>query len=285
MMRLAITGGRGRLAPLAARFFADAGLAVRLFSRSEGEGFSGLGQLIESRGMRDFDAILHCAWSTVPFTAEQNPDFAVRQDLPLLERLLAAARKNPVHFVFLSTGAVYGNTTHEPAGENREPLPLGQYARGKLAAENLIQSSGVPATILRVTNLLGESADPARPQGILTRLIEAARTGKEVTLWGDGRATKDYLHCTDFLEALRRILDLRLPGLFNVAGGESVSLLDLVAMVEELAGQPIRRRHDEHFPWDVSFSRIGSEKLQAVSGWRPKYTVREAVESCVARQE
>lgn len=281
MTRLAITGGRGRLAPMAARFFRNAGYSVSLFSRAEGEGMTGLQRLLGRETIREFDAVLHCAWSTVPFTAEKDPDSARRHDLPLLQELLSVMEGCPAHFVFLSTAAVYGNTDDEPAAESRTPHPLGEYAKAKWAAEQLIQSSDAEHSILRISNLLGEKPDPAKPQGILTNMIRAADAGTELTLWGDGRATKDYLHCDDFFEALRRVFDHRLCGLFNVASEESASLLELIAMVEELTGRPLPRKHVAHFAWDVSYSRISSRKLRSLSGWRPRLTVRQAVEDCL----
>jgi len=132
-----------------------------------------------------------------------------------------------------------------------------------------------------VTNLLGEKANPARPQGILPRLIHAAKSNDEVALWGDGSATKDYLHCEDFLSALRAVLSSRQTGLFNVSSEESVSLLQLVALVEEMSGHQLRVRHEAHYPWDVSFSRISSRKLREAAGWKSSFTVRCAVADCL----
>jgi UDP-glucose 4-epimerase len=281
--RIGFTGGRGRLAPLAARFFEAAGFSVRLFSRREEAGFLSIERLFQPSVWNDLDAIVHCAWSSVPLTAEQNPENGKEHDLPLIRALLQAAASSSAHFVFLSTAAIYGNTGENPVGEFCPPRPLGHYARTKLEAERILEASGVPATTLRVTNLLGERPDPARPQGILPRLIHAAKTGQEATVWGDGRATKDYLHCLDFLAALQGAIDKRLTGVFNVSSGESISLLDLVAIVREKTGQPVKLRHEPHFPWDVSFSRVGSEKLRAATGWQPRIRVRQAVEDTIVR--
>lgn len=282
MRRLAITGGRGRLAPLVARFFEDAGCEVQRFSRRADGGFQALERLGDPAVFSTYDAVIHAAWSTVPFTAEQNPGAAEVHDLPLLRTLLRAGSGGHTRLVFLSTGAVYGDTGETPATESMMPAPLGHYARAKLAAERLVEEGPVPAAILRISNLLGERSDPARPQGILPRLIQAARHGETVTLWGDGHATKDYLHCQDFLAALRLIVEGRRTGLWNVAAGESVRLMDLISLVEEQTGRRILLTHEPHFPWDVSFSRLSNQKLCTVTGWSPRLSLRQAVADYLA---
>lgn len=285
MRCVAITGARGRLAPLIGRQLATAGNAVRLFSRRGGTGLEPLESLSDPATWAGIDAVVHGSWSSVPLTAEQFPETTARCDLPLLQRMMDSSRaagENP-HWILLSTGAVYGNTGSAPVTETAAPQPLGAYARGKWEAEKLLAGGVKDASILRISNLLGEQTDPTRPQGILPRLIHAAKAGEEVALWGDGHATKDYLHCTDFLCALECVLRSRLAGIWNVSSEKSVSLLELVAMVEELADHQLKLRHEPHFDWDVSFSRISSRKLREQTGWAPTVSVREAVEECFAR--
>lgn len=285
MKRVGLTGGRGRLAPLIARHLRAEGFEVRMFSRRAGEGLEALEDLTQSAAWIGLDGFIHCGWSSVPLTAEQDPGNTARVDLPLLQGLLRAAAEggtNP-HWVFLSTGAVYGNTGLDAATESTTPKPLGVYARGKWEAEKVLAEGAKESAVLRISNLLGEKTDPARPQGILPRLIHAAKMGGEVALWGDGHATKDYLHCEDFLTALTAVMVQRQTGVWNVSRGESVSLLELVAQVEALAGRRLRIRHQPHFDWDVSFSRISNQKLQTQTGWTPSVNVRDAVEECFAR--
>lgn len=275
-MRIAITGARGRLAPLVARHLASSGHEVALYSRESGEGIDQIDRLPSH--IEQTDAIVHCAWSSLPMTAERNPESIRQFDLPLLEKLVAASEDKP--FLFLSTAAVYGNTAGTPASEQVPPAPLGRYAAGKLEAEKLVPANG---TVLRVSNLIGERCDPLRPQGILPRLIEAARTGGEITIWGDGCATKDYLHCTDLMDAITRVLEQNLRGTFNAASGTSASVLELIALVERLTGRKIAISHVPAYDWDVRHSKIDSSKLRAAAGWEPKYSVGHAVAEVIAR--
>lgn len=280
MTRIAITGGRGRLAALAASHFQREGMDVSLFSREAGGRFLPLSELPDA--LASHDILLHCAWSSVPLTAEQNPSWTAEQDLPLLRTLLEAATTFSTHMIFVSTAAVYGNTGSEPAGEESPPRPLGNYAKGKLEAEAIIRSSGVSSTVLRVTNLLGERPDPARPQGVLPRLVQTARTQSPLAIWGDGSALKDYLHINDLMAALDRVAEVRPQGTFNVGSGESVTVLQLARLVEAAAGATVPMHFGDQMPWDVSHSRINSERILDTLGWKARLSVEEAVQECVA---
>ena len=91
--RIAVTGGRGRLAPFVATRMSELDSAVVCFSRSAGDGFQELSLLTEPRALADFDALLHLAWSTVPLTSEEKPGREQATDLPLLKEILECMRR------------------------------------------------------------------------------------------------------------------------------------------------------------------------------------------------
>jgi UDP-glucose 4-epimerase len=237
------------------------------------------------RGLWEFDGdaevVVHCAWSRVPMDAETDPGHADREDLPLLRRIVEATAPSHARLVFLSTGAVYGNTGFRAATEEDPVRPLGAYARGKIAAEALLAASAPERSlVLRTTNLLLGTRDSPRPQGVLPRMVSAARNGTPFDLWGDGSATKDYIHPSDFTAALLRLVDLRATGIFNIGSGSSLSLRDMLAIVERQTGAPVDVRMRPHFDWDVTVSQIAVEKLRAAVGWSPALSARAAVERC-----
>lgn len=274
-MKIGITGARGRLAPLLVRHFQSLGAGVAQYSRTAGPGVLPLQELFNNP---PHDAIVHCAWSTVPITAEADPDAVIREDLPLLKHLVESTADRGTRIIFPSSGAVYGNTGHSPASELDTPNPLGSYAKAKIVAENyLLENAPSRAFILRTTNLLGESSDPNKPQGILPRLIDSAVHGSVVEIWGDGSATKDYIHCSDFLAGLDSALNSESPGIWNVGSGASFSLMEIIHIVESLSGKKVRLTNRPPFGWDVSYSKISVDKLMR-SGWHPERTIHTAIE-------
>ncbi len=282
-LRIAVTGGRGRLAPFLASHLREIGSEVVSFSRSAGEDFRQTSLLTEPRTLAEFDAILHLGWSTVPLTSEERPGVEEATDIPLLREMLdaCAAVRRPPHLVFFSTAAVYGNT-RVPAFEEMPCSPLGRYARAKLLAEEVIRSAcirhrSLRCGILRVSNVFGSTTSLAKPQGVIPRICRAIQTETLMSIWGDGGNTKDYLSLADFLDAVQSVLMRGLTGTFNVASGQSLSVNDIVSLVESLTGKKLRLAHCAAFSWDVEESYISARKLRAASGWHARIDLVEAI--------
>jgi nucleoside-diphosphate-sugar epimerase len=282
-LRIAITGGRGRLAPFIAAHLDAAATEVVSFSRSAGDGFQCTSQLTQPRMLAAFDSILHLGWSTVPLTSEERPGVENSADLPLLQEILGAcaAIPDPPHLLFFSTGAVYGNT-HGAATELTACRPVGNYARAKLQAEEIIRSTCVRhralrCCVLRISNVFGSSINSTKPQGIIPRVCRAIHEETPMSIWGDGRNTKDYLFMEDFLDAVQTVVHRGLTGTFNVASEQALSVSEIVSLVESFAGKKLKVAHCPAFSWDVEESRISAQKLRAATGWRARHDIVEAI--------
>lgn len=284
--RLLVTGGRGRLAALIADHYRAPEHTATLYSRTAGPGFVALASLLDPVHLAGANAILHLAWSTLPATAEQSPGTEREADLPLLEKLLAAlagvpADERPLFVFFSSGGAVYGNAPGRPSREDDPCHPIGRYGAGKLAAEELINNAaarhGLACAILRIANPYGYPVPSGRAQGVIPHAIRAAAEGRPLTLWGDGRARKDFLYYTDFLSALQAVTDLRLTGTFNICAGESHSVREIIALVERHTGRKVATTTTPAPAWDVQDSRLDPARFIAATGWQPQVSLDEGV--------
>lgn len=277
--RIAITGARGRLAPGLVESFRKQGCRVTQFSRTPDDVFADIRELPER--LDDFDAVLHMAWSTVPLISENNPGQERQRDFPFLRELANAMRlsKTAPQLVFFSTAAVYGNTDSAGATEETACRPLGRYAAAKLEAEQILDGMGC---VLRVSNVFGGLSNADKPQGIIPRLYAASHGGEPAVLWGDGSATKDYIFEQDFREAVFAAVECGLKGTYNVASGQSLSLNEIVRLVEESTGKSLRLKHEAHYAWDVEFSRVNSLKFSSATRWRPCQDIRSAISSLMA---
>lgn len=291
--RIAITGGRGRLAMLAASFFRKLGHEVVLFSRQGDEKFHSLQELLDPAVMASFNTLFHCAWSTVPFISEQDKGREEREDLPLLEQLLntlIASKQQGAFpkFIFISSAAVYGNQEKKPAHELIECYPLSRYATAKLKAEKMIleaekKKDDLNIVILRVTNVIGFSSDPTKPQGVLSKMIAAAKQGETLEIWGDGCCSKDYLWIDDFLSALNLAMTYPVRGIFNIGSAHNFSLLELKSIVEEVTQFPIKVKHQERYAWDVSKCLVDSSAFSQATGWQPCINIRSEIKKLTSQ--
>ncbi len=289
--RLFVTGGRGRLASLIADCFRAPAHEVVLHSRDGGAGFRELSTLSDPAHLAQADLILDLAWSTLPATSEQAPGTEEREDLPRLARLLATLTALPAgqrpHFIFFSSGgAVYGNAPDRPSLEDDLCQPIGRYGRAKLAAEELVTQAvtqhGLSATILRVANPYGYPVPAGRVQGVIPHAIRCAIEGRPLTLWGDGRARKDFIYHTDFLSALAEVVTRRLPGTFNLGSGESHSVREIIALVETHTGRKVLTQSTPAPAWDVHDSRLDAGRLRAATGWAPQVPLEEGIRRAAA---
>jgi len=279
---IAVTGGRGRLSPGLAHHLADQGHSVQTFSRAAGDGHRAVTELTEPAVLREFDAVLHLGWSSVPLVSEENPGLEQREDFPLARAMVeaAAACHEPPNLVFFSTAAVYGNTGTTPVGDDAMCRPLGRYAAAKLEAEKIFL--GAPrSTVLRITNVFGGGCTRTRPQGIIPVLVDACRSGSTMTVWGDGSATKDYLAVDDLHGAVDALLRADRTGVFNVASGHVLSVNELIDLVSRAAGRPLPVKHAPHFSWDVEQAYVSARRLRDEVGWEPSIDPLSAIASMV----
>jgi len=291
-MKIAIIGARGRLGCILRRHFEANACEVFAFSRNADAHHLPLEFLPQLLVRTPPDVVIHMAWSTVPSSAENDPGGEWHRDLPLLSEMLRQVdaqrvqTNRPPHLVFFSSCAVYG----EPAkfgdilDERCKPSPIGWYARGKAHAEQLIEAfaeRGNPAVVLRVTNPYGFVQDARCLQGVIPALVRALVTGGEFTMWGGGDAVKDYLHISDLCRAVEFVVRGGLQGTYNVAAGRSVSLRDLVGMVEGITGHSVKCRLAPAAPWDVRRGRYSHQALTAVTGWQPSVDLVEGLPALV----
>ena len=95
-----------------------------------------------------------------------------------------------------------------------------------------------------------------------------------MSIWGDGENTKDYLFLADFLDAVQAVVTRGVTGTFNVASEQSLSVNDIVSLVESLTGKKLRLAHCAAFSWDVEKSYISARKLRKATGWHARHRSR-----------
>jgi UDP-glucose 4-epimerase len=284
-LRVAVTGARGRYAPIVAGALTRKGASVKTFSQKEGGEHQGLVALLEPGVLADLDAILHFGWGTVPKVAEEKQGAEWQKDLPFISKLLQALgrlsdKQRPI-LVFPSTGAVYGECENKPAIEATALAPKSYYAAGKVAAEELLHQYSAhgkgKVAILRISNLYGAQGVSKVPQGVIAKLAECFHKNTRPTIWGDGTATKDYLHVDDFCEAAYRVLAERLEGVWNLCTGTSHPLLEVLSILSKELNWHPACKFLPHPTWDVEKTNLSPQKLITATGWLPKIGLEDGI--------
>lgn len=233
------------------------------------------------------DWVFHeAAIASVPQSVAQ-PVESNRVNLEASLALLVAARDAGVRrFMFASSAAIYGDTEAPLKHESDPVLPLTPYGLQKYASERygqmFHQLYGLETVALRYFNVFGPRQSFNSPySGVIARFCTMLLRGETPTIFGDGLQSRDFA-CIDNvvaanLLAAERPADQVAGRVFNIAGGTSVTLLDLIAELNRLTGQNIVPRHESARQGDIRHSAANLEAARARLTYEPRVSWQEGL--------
>ncbi|HUQ43819.1 MAG TPA: NAD-dependent epimerase/dehydratase family protein [Candidatus Limnocylindria bacterium] len=236
------------------------------------------------------DAILHQAAIASVAASVRDPigNDAVNSG-GTIQVMLAAARNGCRRVVLAGSSAVYGSSTEPPGRETQVPDPQSPYAASKLAAESYLHAMspllGVETVALRYFNVFGPGQDPmSEYAAAVPRFVTGALRGQVLTIYGDGRQSRDFTYVTNVVAA--NLLALDAPGVdgltCNVGTGSSVTLLELVGAIEAAVGRPVTVQHEAPRAGDVRDSRAAIDLAVARLGYRVQVAFAEGIRETVS---
>ena len=202
------------------------------------------------------DAVIHLAAAGTVIGSINDPTGNFETNVVGTFRVLDAARRAGVaRTVQASTGgAVIGDTT-PPVNEQSLPKPLSPYGASKLAGEGyahaFAKTYGMRTVAIRFGNVYGPWC--AHKPGVLNFYFEALHTGKPLVIYGDGTASRDYVHVSDIAQAIQLSLEKPdIPGgtVLHAASGVETTVAELADLCRNAAGLP------EH-PIEYRSARVG----------------------------
>jgi len=103
---------------------------------------------------------------------------------------------------------------------------------------------GVPTLALRCSNVYGPGQPGNRSQGLVAAALESIRGARELPVFGDGGALRDYIHVGDVVAALRRLVGRpAVPPVLNLGSGEGHTVQEVVGLVEDVTGESVAARY------------------------------------------
>lgn len=196
------------------------------------------------------------------------------------QRLLEAVKTRPLtRFVYASSSSVYGDGVPIPMREDVMVQPLSPYGVTKLAAEHLCllytANYNVPTVSLRFFTVYGPKQ---RPDMGFHRFIRAAITGTPITLYGDGEQTRDFTYVDDIVAALMAAGDRgRAGAVYNIGGGSRVSINQVLAQIEQLAGRPLDIRREPAQKGDMRDTFADTSLARAELGFAPRTSLADGL--------
>jgi nucleoside-diphosphate-sugar epimerase len=301
MPRYLVTGGAGFIGSHLVRELVSRGEAVRVlddFKTGKPENLipisAGL-ELLEGgvddpvavdRAMQGVDFVLHqAALGSVPRSVE-DPLASHSANLTGTLVLLEAARRAGVRrFVYASSSSVYGDTPQLPKVETMPTAPLSPYAVTKLAGELYCgvfhRIYGLETVSLRYFNVFGPRQSPdSQYAAVIPRFMSALASSESPVIYGDGRQSRDFTYIDNVVQA--NLLSCTAPSAaagqaFNIACGESFTLLDLLREMGEICGRNVQPRFEAARLGDVRDSLAGIGKARELLGYQPAVSFQEGL--------
>jgi UDP-glucose 4-epimerase len=206
-------------------------------------------------------------------------DINVHGLLNVLEEAAAAGVKK---LVFASSAAIYGDNPTVPKLETMIPEPKSPYAITKLDGEyylGMFQREGkLETAALRFFNVFGPRQDPKGAYAAAVPIfIEKAVRNEDITVFGDGGQTRDFIYVKDIVGALSFAVETPgVTGVFNAGYGGQITINDLANGLIQSAVSTSKVAHLPERAGDVRHSRASSDKLRA-AGWVPKHNLDEGL--------
>jgi UDP-glucose 4-epimerase len=196
--------------------------------------------------------------------------------------VLEAARRVGARVLFASSGgALYGRDAPIPSREDVLPLPESPYGIAKYCAECYIglynRLHGTSHSVMRLANVYGPRQDPAGEAGVITIFCASALASARPTIYGDGSQTRDYVYVGDVVAAFSAAADRGRPGTWNIGTGVEVSVLDLVQIIDGIAGRELSPEFAPPRPGELARSALAVDRPAGELGWRAAVPLAEGI--------
>ncbi|HJQ54944.1 MAG TPA: NAD-dependent epimerase/dehydratase family protein [Gemmatimonadaceae bacterium] len=314
MPKALVTGGAGFIGSHVADLFLAKGFDVTIaddLSTGKRENLPATARFVEvgvnsadfAALVRDgkFDVIAHLAAQIDVRHSVADPvndaTINILGTLNLMEAL-RSSRSN-ARVVFTSTGgALYGEFTTPPNIEDFAKDPESPYAVSKLSAEYYLAYYGrvhdKDTVAVRFGNVYGPRQDPHGEAGVVAIFCGRILNDKPLTIFGDGKQTRDYVYVGDVARAVWLAATKPLPErgkvdarAFNIGTGKGTSVLDVVRLLQEAAQSNVPVEFAPHRPGEQQESFVEVSKARDVLGWAPEVSLKEGLKqtySWFARQ-
>lgn len=254
---------------------------------------------------KGMEVIYHLAGQVAVTTSVEKPrdDF----DINLLGtfNMLEGARNsgNDPLFLFTSTNKVYGGMEDAMIIENNNryeyrDLPDGvseerildfhsPYGCSKGGADQYVRDYsriyGIRSVVFRMSCIYGRRQFGNEDQGWVAHFIISSSFGRPLTIYGDGKQIRDILFVDDLVRAFSlavKNINKTVGNIYNIGGGadNTLSLLELVSMIENKLGKKINPALSEWRPGDQQVYVSNSAKAYADFQWKPEIDAKKGIE-------
>ncbi|HET8625498.1 MAG TPA: NAD-dependent epimerase/dehydratase family protein [Gemmatimonadales bacterium] len=242
-----------------------------------------------------FDVLNHHAAQIDVRVSVNRPALDADINLVGFVNLLEGAGEGGVkRVVFASSGGVvYGETDVFPTPETDGKRPVSPYGVSKLAGEHYLHALGAlrgfEGVAMRYSNVFGPRQDPKSEAGVVSIFVSRVLAKHPMTIFGDGKQTRDYVFVRDVARA--NVLASSVPlgpadgidaSAFNIATGQERTVLEVADAVMSVMGATVPLEFAAARPGELLRSTLDVRKAERALGWRPQHDFSQGLGELVA---
>jgi UDP-glucose 4-epimerase len=259
-------------------------------------------EVVLDRLASECDVIFHLAAAVGVKLIVENPVHTIETNVMGTEAVLKTALRYRAKVLITSSSEVYGKGNNLPFRED-DDVVLGptsrsrwSYAASKMVDEFLAlayyRGKGLPVVIVRLFNTIGPR-QTGQYGMVVPRFVQQALRGENLTVYGDGRQSRCFLHVRDAVVALIALAECpeAVGEVFNVGTTDEISILDIARKILELTGADRNRiiyvSYDQAYTtgFEDMRQRVPEiSKIRRYTGWEPRCSLEEilqdVIESC-----
>ena len=304
--RVLVTGGGGFIGSHLTHALLEHGAAVRVldnFCTGQRENLEAIADRIElleadlrdpevcRRAVEGVHTIFHEAALPSVARSVEDPASSHAVNATGTLTLIQAARQAGVsRLIYAGSSSAYGDSERLPKDEDMPVQPLSPYAASKLAGEFYVRLAaslwGMHTVVLRYFNVFGPRQDPASQYAaVIPKFITRMKAGEPPVIYGDGQQSRDFTYIANVVHAnlLAAVAPRSAAGkVYNAACGDRISLLDLVAMLNDILGTNLSPVHEAPRPGDVRHSQADISRARREIGFEPVVSFADGLRQTVA---
>lgn len=242
-----------------------------------------------ARAVKDIDVIFHqAAMTSVPGSVEEPAACNAVNVSGTLNVLMAAKEAGVKRVVFASSSSIYGDEPEVPNREDELGIPQSPYAVSKRTGEIYCQMYtklfGFETACLRYFNVFGPRQDPrSQYAAAIPIFINQMLHGSSPVIYGDGEQTRDFVFVRNVVEAnlLAAQADKAVGQVVNIAGGERITINELVAAIGRILGESISAEYAPERPGDIKHSYACIDKAGEKLHYKPEITFQEGLRQTI----
>jgi UDP-glucose 4-epimerase len=232
------------------------------------------------------DIVFHLAAQTSVAVSSREPVADVVHNVEVSVGLaqIIADLKTP-RLVFTSTGgAMYGEESSPPYTERTPENPQSIYGVSKLAVENYLRvvtnGSNTQISTIRPANIYGPEQSHLGEAGVVAIFGALMLANKDVTIFGTGEDTRDYIFVDDIVAILIKAATED-PGLYLAGTGVETSTNQIFNTLKKITGYDKLPVYQPARSGDVARSSLSSKKARQLWGWKPEIDLEDGLTKTV----